>query len=173
MTDTPLIGGQSREHIEELAQALRDHWWAGVPLPYSSQMLEILQVLEAVCRPTPTSAENAQVEPVAWRYRPNHEHTWQFSDFDHGGAEPLFTQDQLDAAVRAEREQIGFPEWATDEHIANGILEAAETIVQLVIHDQTHRIAEYTGVIKSHAGTLLTRRAHIAKFLAAAIREGE
>ena len=111
-------------------------------------------------RPTPTSADNARVarEPVD-----------DYPLYPHR----LYTQDQLDAAVRAEREQIGFPEWATDEHIANGILEAAEAIVQLVIHDQTHRIAEYTGVIKSHAGTLLTRRAHIAKFLAAAIREGE
>lgn len=135
-------------------------------------------------------------QPVAWQRRLRHVHDDRWTEWkdcskeqadfaaangrpehfrEHLRAEvrPLYTQDQLDAAVRAEREQVGFPTWATDEHIANGILEAAETIVQLVIHNQAHNIAEYTGVIKSHAGTLLTRRAHIAKFLAAAIREGD
>lgn len=62
---------------------------------------------------------------------------------------------------------VNWPEWATDKHIAEGILTEAETIVSLVIHGHEEQIAEHTGAIKSYAGTLLTREDHRAKYTVA------
>jgi hypothetical protein len=59
---------------------------------------------------------------------------------------------------------VAWPEWATDKHIAEGILAEAETIVQLIIHGHEEQIAEHTGAIKSYAGTLLSRENHRHKY---------
>lgn len=66
-------------------------------------------------------------------------------------------------AIRAEAEGArAWPEWATDEHIAQGILDKAERVLQMLIHSRYAYIAGEIGGIKMHAGTLLTREQHRA-----------
>lgn len=86
------------------------------------------------------------------------------------GVEPSEIASMARALLSARTTQAEpvWPEWATDKHIAEGILEHAETIVQLLIHGKEHEIAEHTGAIKSFAGTLLGREQRRAKYTPAA-----
>ncbi|UJW87934.1 hypothetical protein [Devosia sp. SL43] len=45
----------------------------------------------------------------------------------------------------------------TDEKIANALDEECETILQLIIHDQPHQVAEHVGALKSWSGMLRGR----------------
>lgn len=46
----------------------------------------------------------SEPEPVAWRWRADDDADWEYSDFDHGGAEPLYTAPALAAAEQRGRE---------------------------------------------------------------------
>ena len=47
---------------------------------------------------------DSKIEPVAWRWRADDDAEWEYSDFDHGGAEPLYTAAALLAAEQRGRE---------------------------------------------------------------------
>jgi len=55
----------------------------------------------------------------------------------------------------------------TDEKIADALDSECETILQLVIHDQAHQVAEHVGALKSWSGMLRGRASRMPKIAAA------